>query len=587
MHSYLEALDAIAKSRTSGSKLEGQRLDFKTEKSTVKETFVDLAEAAVCFANSVGGAIVVGVSDGGTGPQAFVGTALGAETVRERINSLTEPSLLVDVVELEHSGQRLLVIAVPEGIDVHSTSKGSHTRRLGDACLPMRSMEVARLSEERRGVDWSARSSGRAVAEVDPSAQAMMLLLLRAGRSDAQIRMAELNLLDLLRELNLVCDDDTMTHAGELLLCSPVLGAQHEVLVYQHRQTRSGEADYVRRWNSPILIAFTEAMEIIGARLSILPVTTRSGQQVNIEDFPQSAIREALANALIHGDLRDKRPVQVEHSPETLIVVSPGPLVSGITPQNILTRGSRPRFPLLAKAMRALGLAEELGQGVDRMFREMIRSGRATPRVYVNDAEPAETVIEFPGGPPDIRLAKFIAELPLVEQRDTDALLITLLLCSRRTATAKDVAPVIQREEAQSEEVLRRLAHGDAEILEPTTGTAARRHPNYRLRGAALAALGNAVSYGRRNPSETERKVVDHVRDYDTINSATIQRMFDVDVYQARDILRDLVGREILIRVSEQRRGTAVKYGAGPKFPTKTKRKRWDDDAGPDGDALF
>jgi ATP-dependent DNA helicase RecG len=51
-----------------------------------------------------------------------------------------------------------------------------------------------------------------------------------------------------------------------------------------------------------------------------------------------------------------------------------------------------------------------------------------------------------------------------------------------------------------------------------------------------------------------------------------LQRLFDIDVYQGRDLLRDLVGREILVRVSEQTRGVAVKYGPGPKFPQKVKR---------------
>jgi O-succinylbenzoate synthase len=36
-----------------------------------------------------------------------------------------------------------------------------------------------------------------------------------------------------------------------------------------------------------------------------------------------------------------------------------------------------------------------------------------------------------------------------------------------------------------------------------------------------------------------------------------------------RDTARDLVGREILTRTSTQRRGTAVQYGPGPRFPER------------------
>lgn len=208
------------------------------------------------------------------------------------------------------------------------------------------------------------------------------------------------------------------------------------------------------------------------------------------------------------------------------------------------------------------------------MFREMARTGRSTLRVYVeHEATDPATVVALTGGPPNVRLTRFVSELPEAERNDTDTLLIVLLLCRKKSVTAREVAPVVQRDVAATEAVLLRLASGDAQILEPTTGTTGRAHPNYRLRGHSLAALGPAVTYHRRSASDVDRKVVEHVREYETINSATIQRVFDVDVWQARDILRDLVGRELLVRVSEQARGPAVKYGPGPQFPEKRKRR--------------
>lgn len=285
-------------------------------------------------------------------------------------------------------------------------------------------------------------------------------------------------------------------------------------------------------------------------------------------------MREAIANALIHGDYRERRAVQVEHSPDVLTVTSPGPLVSGITPQNILTSGSKARFPSLATAFRILGLAEELGQGVDRMFREMIRTGRNLPEVQEEEAMGFGTRVTFRGGPPNARITRFIADLPRAEREDTDALLIVRVLCEQRTLTASQAATMIQRDIGATEGVLRRLSSGEAEILEPTAGTANRRHPTYRLRSGALAALGPAVKYHRRATSDVDRKVIEHVREYGTINNATVQRVFDVDVYQARDILRDYVGREVLVRVSQQQRGVAVKYGPGPSFPEKRTRKK-------------
>lgn len=569
-----EVLDAIENGRASAAKSEDAFLDFKTEKPSPKETFQDLAEAAVCFANAAGGTIVLGVADSTSGPTAFIGTDADGNVLRSRIHALTQPSLTVTIRELTRAGQRLLAITVPEGIDVYSTGKGIFTHRWEDKCLPMRPADVARLTDERSGIDWSAHTSERTVDDLDPQAVQLMRGLLRSSGDESRERLARLDDRGLLQELNLLTGSGDLTRAASYLLCKGSEQTAHEVLVYQHRQTRSGEADQVRRWQPPLLTSFSEALAVISARINATPVQTASGQQVTIEDFPLAAVREALANALIHGDLRERRPAQIEHSPETLTVRSPGPLVTGITPDNILTHGSRPRFPLLAATMRVLGLAEELGQGVDRMFREMVRSGREIPVVKVIDGELSETGVDFPGGPPNVRLAKFVAELPEAERTDTDALLVAYVLCQKRSISAREISAVIQRPLDDAETVLRRLAHGEAGMIEPTTGTANRRHPSYRFTSASLATLGPAVTYSRRTVSETDRKVIEHVREYETINNSTVQRLFDFDVYQARDLLRDLVGREVLIRVSAQSRGVAVKYGPGPKFPQRARRAR-------------
>lgn len=416
----------------------------------------------------------------------------------------------------------------------------------------------------------------RPAADVDPDALLRVRALLRNAPDDTRRTLGAASDLDVFNGLRLLHLDGNLTRAGEILLCRPAaISVAEEILVYQYRQTSGGEAAFARRWSTPMVLALSEALDAITARIGITPVNTSSGQQSQVEDYPVAAVREALVNGLIHGDYQERRPVQVEHSPDSLSVRSPGPLVAGITPDNILTAGSRARFALLAGACRTLGLAEELGQGVDRMFREMARSGRSTPRVSVeHESRDPATVVSLIGGPPNIRVARFISELPEAERNDTDALLVVLLLCQRRTVAARDVAPVIQRGLPATEAVLRRLATGEAQLLEPTAGTVKRGHPSYRLRSAALVALGPAVAYHRRPASEIDRKVIEHVREYDTINSATVQRIFDLDVYQARDVLRDFVGREILVRISQQTRGPKVKYGPGPQFPDKSSRRK-------------
>lgn len=552
-------------------KLESYNLDFKAEKSDFKEAAADLTEASVCFANGGGGRIIVGIKDKPGGEGALVGSTLSAEDLRAKIYQLTKPPLTVSITEEYVQGVRLLVIAVPEGLEVYATSRGEYKQRWRAECLPMSPSEVARLSDERRGNDWSAGPSGSSVEDVQPAALERVRELLRATGDPEKIRVAQASTEDLLARLGLLRDDGNLTRAAEILLVGERNSGPNELLVYQHRKTRGGEADYSKRWNGPLVTCFAEVLETIAARTTITPVTLGNGQQIRIEDFPSVAVREALANALIHRDLIDNQPVLVEHSPTTLIIRSPGPLVTGVTPENILTRGTKPRYPLLARTFNALGWSEYLGQGVNRMFREMARSGRPLPMIT---SEPERVEVNFSGERPNAHVARLIAELPDELKDDTDTLIVLMTLCTKKSVTASQVAPLIQRSVESAEETLRFAAQPQVELLEPTSGTRARRHPNYRFRGEVLARLGSAVAYHSRTSSEVDRKVIEHVREYESINNAAIQRLFDVDVYNARDILQDLVGRELLTRTSTQTRGKAVRYGRGPKFPEKKARKR-------------
>jgi len=348
----------------------------------------------------------------------------------------------------------------------------------------------------------------------------------------------------------------TLTHAADLLLCAPMpSGGRGEVLAYQFRDTAGGEVRTGRRWEPPILVALSEAMATIEARVGTNPVNLAAGRQIQIEDYPLVAVREAIANGLTHGEHRDRRPVLVEHSPELLQVHSPGPLVSGISPSNILTHPPKPRFPSLAEAMRACGLGEKWGKGIDRMYREMIRSGRSAPVVQVSEGDTAETTVRFTGGPPNVRIAKFIASLPAEEQDDTDTLLVVAALATKRNLNAEQLAPLVQRDVDAAQSVLTRLANGRAELVEPTPRSARRRYPDYRLRSQAIAALGPALAYQSRPRADSDQKISAHVREYGSIDNAAVQRMLDVDIYAARDVLRDLVDRG----------GRCAHFGAEPR----------------------
>ncbi len=166
-----------------------------------------------------------------------------------------------------------------------------------------------------------------------------------------------------------------LTNAGDVLLGRRG-NLDEAAIIYQYRRVPSGEPDSVIHLRGPVLLAVHRLIEAVDLRLTHTPLNLAGGQQVAIPDFPPAAVREALMNAVVHGDHRTGRPIQVEHSPAWLAVTSPGPLVAGVTPQNILRHPQRARFRLLFSIFRHLGLVEQVGLGIDRMYRELLRFGR-------------------------------------------------------------------------------------------------------------------------------------------------------------------------------------------------------------------
>lgn len=558
----LTALEAIYAGATADSQ-ESETLDFKQESTRSRgDTEKGLVAATLCFANASGGSTVVGVRNKPGGPDAFVGTTLVPQEVKQRIFEQTSPSLAVDVEALDFRGSRLLVIRAPESPEIHADSQGRAPRRINTDCVNMSPAEQIRHREDRRGTDWSSTASRRDIGDVSPRALGVARDLLARHPSPERQALARREDPELLLELGALRQDGRLSRAGGVLFCASSDGSTR--LLYVYRETPGGEPTDVRRFDEPLIVAYERVMELVEARRRLTPVTLPKGQQLSIEDFPNVAVREALTNAVIHRDYQLAGPVTVSHSPQVFEISSPGPLVAGVTPQNILTHDSKPRNALLAKATRILTLAEEVGAGIDRIYREMIFAGKDPPYI---DSNMERVQVTLTGGAANIRIPHFVAQLPDEERTDVDTLLILYALCHRQSLSAVDLAPLLQKRPESAETTLARLAQDRIGLVEPSRGTARRAFPKYRLREHVLQELGTAVRYNRRSVDQTDRRVIAHVREYDKITNRTIRNYFDVDVARARDILRDLVRREILVKTSEAERGPSVTYGPGPKFP--------------------
>lgn len=564
--------DAIAALHTGqpADSLEDAMLDFKQESSTIRETLQLLADTVVCLANAYGGTIILGVADKPVTGGSFLGVspALSVDTVIRGIYDRTDPKLSVPVAERHEAGRRLLVVTVPRGATHYANQRGLATRRVGTECRPFPPEEQRQAMSARGLYDWSADMSGVGLDGIDPSEMARLRrLLVAASRGDVS-RLDDERLLSDLR----LTQGTEMTRAGLLLvgreeaIRSAVASYEY---AYRYRPSAGAEATSRLRERRPLLAAVERLLDTVEARQESHPLNLRGGVQIPLRDYPTSAVRELVVNGLVHRDYEVDGAVDVEHSPDRLTITSPGGLVFGVTPANILTHPSTPRNRLLLETVTTLQVAERTGQGVDRVYRELLRAGKQPP-TYTDDA--TQVTVTISGGTGNDTFARYVnAELDEVLSTDLEVLLALTRLRTSRSIDADDLAPLVQRSPGDAQVALDRMAHEG--LIEPTRRSASRPHPRYALSADALSALGRAVSYHRRSADGIDQKVHAHVAEYGYVTNQTLRRMFDLTVYSARDLLRDLQQRGLLKKLDDKVSGPGVRYGPGnqPKPPTPRK----------------
>jgi ATP-dependent DNA helicase RecG len=551
--------------------LESDQLEFKQEESADPRRSLEmLADAVVCLANAEGGTIVVGVVDGLAGPAAFRGVSsrLTADVIRKGIFDRTRPSLSVPVAELIEETARLVVITVPKGAVFYANAAGTATRRLGSECRPFPPEEQRQAMAARGLSDWSAEATdyGMEAVSADEVARVRRLLLL-AGRED----LARSDERKLARDLRLLNARGKLTRAGLLILgdAEAIAAAiPNHGFAYQYRSSPGSESSARTRSARPFLAAVETLLDAVAVRSRVHPLSASGGVQIQIQDYPKDAVRELVVNALVHRDYELAGAVEVEHSPDSLAITSPGGLVFGITPENILTHPSTPRNRLLLETVTALQVAERTGQGIDRAYRELLRTGKVPP-AFTDDGYQVRVLV--PGGTGNDAFARYVADLDPELGGDVDVLLAISHLRDSRNIDAPRLAAIAQRSTGEAQGVLERLVH--AKILGPTARTASRALPTYVLTGLTLADLGRAVRYHVRHADETDRKVADHVREYGHVTNQTLRRLFDLDVTGARDLLRALQQRGVLVKLDQGRGGPGIRYGRGPKMPAGDGRK--------------
>ncbi len=512
----------------------------------------DLIEAVVCLANRIGAEpawLLIGVEDDGriTGARPRHGDSTDPARLAALIANRTRPSIAVEVANAILNDKPVLVIEVPPQRQTVASSDGVFLRRTlgGDgrpACVPMDGSAVQALQADRGLLDPSAQIVAAARWEdLDPLEFERFRRSVRERRGRSDESLLDLRDLDLAKALGVI--DANGEVRGVRLAALLLFGKEdalrrfvpgHEV-AFQVMRGLDVEVNDFFRW--PLLRVMEECEARIRARNREQELMVGL-LRVGVPDYPERALREALANALIHRDYLRLGAVHFQWQSEQIEITSPGGFPEGVRLDNLLVTAPRPRNPLLADAFKRAGIVERTARGIDTIFYEQLRNGRPSPS-YERSNEATVSVV-IPGGAANLDFVRLlVTEAQQGRDLALDELLILNALWQARSVTTDEAGRLVQKPEAEARAALSRLV--EAGLVEERGQKKGR---TWHLSAATYRLLGDKAGYVRQRgfePLQQEQMVLQYVEKHGRITRREAAELCRIGPYQATRLLSRLV----------------------------------------------
>ncbi len=343
---------------------EGLRVEFK-EKYTSR-----IAEDIVAFSNTKGGHILLGVNDHGiiTG-EMLTNKLRGEITVLARN---CEPHIGVRKIS---QIDKIIVIEVAEGDEKPYSCSSGYFRRLDAVTQKMTQKEVGLLFRNAVTFPYEDRIQGN-VSWNDISEEKIKIFFKEAG-----IAIGKINSQDVLTSLNLATKNGIKT-AGVLFFARDPRRhiPQCETILVSFKGTSRVDMLDRKDVQDDLWTQYQEAMIFLKRHLSVR--TEIKGLDRNdLYEIPLEALREVVANAIIHRDYSIRgTSIMVEIHEDRVIIKNPGGFPIGMSQDKLGVLSVR-RNELIADIFARMHRVERIGSGFKRIRESMEAAGLPFPRV--------------------------------------------------------------------------------------------------------------------------------------------------------------------------------------------------------------
>ena len=348
--------EAVEQMRMAGTDLSS--IEVKTAEDGLPKS---VAETISSFSNTGGGPIVLGIREKGFVPVEGIDIKTLQNGMAQAAREQVSPAVPADIRILTLEGLPVLVANIPEAsirdkpvyVRKSGMMNGSFIRT-GDGDHHMTVYEIDRFIENQHR---SARNDMAIVEDAtlaDLDQQLLTGWLLHA-RDASFGRMDRLSDEDIMTNRRVIAADSNgilrPTVAGILALGTypQKFFPRLNVTFTSYPSSEKGSASVMGRRYSDAVTIDGSIPEMVASALRAISRNIRHGAIVqgalreDVPDYPAAALREAIANALMHRDLSSEgmgSSVLVELFPDRLVIRNPGGLFGSLTVDQLGKRGT-------------------------------------------------------------------------------------------------------------------------------------------------------------------------------------------------------------------------------------------------------
>ena len=301
-------------------------------------------------------------------PRPVVGSKACSDVTEQAQRLFEKLGFRVDIEEVEHPSGRVVVFDIPprpRGTAYHL--EGAYLMRSGESLVPMSEDQLRRIFAEGKP-DWIEEHSvnGLRPEEVIELLDTQTFFELHKLPYPTE-RVGVLDRLLAERLIDNTDDQYAIRRLGALLLAKrlddfPELARKAPRVVgyvgtdkFETRIDQTGTKGYA--------VGFQRLVRFIMEQLPQNEII-KDAIRAEVKLVPEIAIRELVANALIHQDLTIGGSVMVEIYSNRLEISNPG---KPVVPVERFIDGYQSRNERMATVMRRLGICEEKSSGIDRV----------------------------------------------------------------------------------------------------------------------------------------------------------------------------------------------------------------------------